>query len=278
MVATMPTSYYQGFTKYLTGNELSKNVVILGSAPSATQAARLLGAETIVVALNNAHRAVPRIDFAFYAGDFPAERRHAQVGRIGRSTPHYLPALQAFGGPLYCGATIAFAAAYWAIVNFPYAQVSFYGCDMVYPAEQSHFYGQGQPDPLRRNMSLQNLRAKSLRIFYFGLTHHVLFLNASQEVHTRLAVPQLKSGRSLSETLYGALQSEFATLVTDLDRLAQPALALEASAPFDAQRTDYWVYANEANVWTYTAAIDDLWMALDEPVRHFEELIDEMLA
>lgn len=155
----------------LTGCEQFKNVAVVGSAPDAPEIASLLDEQTIVVAMNNAWRAVPRFDLHLYADDFPLAARPCASERAikGRSAPQYMPAMRAAGGILCCGASMTFATGYWLAQALPCSQLSYYAADMVYGDGTTHFYGRGQPDPLRRDISLQDLRAKCLRLFYFGL-------------------------------------------------------------------------------------------------------------
>jgi hypothetical protein len=43
--------------------------------------------------------------------------------------------------------------------------MAFFGCDMVYPRSgNTHFYGQGTADPLRADVTLRSLEAKSARL------------------------------------------------------------------------------------------------------------------
>jgi hypothetical protein len=44
------------------------------------------------------------------------------LAKKGRSSPQYLPAMNAAGGVVYCGASMAGAAGYWAIRNLHFLQ------------------------------------------------------------------------------------------------------------------------------------------------------------
>jgi hypothetical protein len=253
----------------LDGGEWIQTVAIVGSAPSAPSAAQKLGPHTIVVALNNAHRALPQVDFHVYSDDLPNSQKHPRHRVIGRSSPHYAPAVQRFGGVLHCGATTAFNAGYWAIGAFPFSQVSFFACDMSYDGDHTHFYGQGQPDPLRHDVSLQNLAAKGLRLFWMGLDHQVLFLNASAEPRSRLQLPRLASGLSLAGPLPAGRDRAMGELRERLRPLAEAALAQERRAPCEGTRHDYWRLQEQPEVWQHVAACDALWMALEPEVKAF---------
>jgi hypothetical protein len=269
---------YEAVTRERLGPELVKNAVILGSGPAAPGLGPLLAGDTIVIALNNAHRACGRVDFSLYADDLPPDQRHPHTAVIGRSSPHYSPALQHFGGILHCGSTMAFNAGYWALLNLPFAQISYFACDLHYPQGRSHFYGNGRPDPLRRDVSLQSLPALALRLFFFGLQHQVLFLNASAEPQTRLCLPRVTSGLSLRRCLLDGRRSLIEDWLTRLRPQAEAAIALESAAPFDARRHDYWVYENDTRVWSHVRAVADRWLALTAPMEGIAREIADRFA
>jgi hypothetical protein len=270
-------AFEQLIRRRLEGTEWLKNVVIVGSAPSAPRLEEHLGDETIVVALNNAHRAVSRVDFCLYSDDLPAADKPARCAVIGRSSPHYGPAQQRFGGVLHGGGTMAFNAAYWVLANFPFAQLSFFACDMVYEGERSHFYGKGQPDPLRRDVTLQNLEAKSLRLFWMGLEQQVLVLNASAEARSRLRLPRLGSGLPLARLLIEERLEAMGALRERLRPLAERALEQEALAPCDGLRHDYWRLEEDPAVWHHVHTCDELWLALDPELQAFGARLAERL-
>ncbi|WP_263828736.1 hypothetical protein [Ruegeria aquimaris] len=77
----------------------------------------------------------------------------------------YVPANNRFGGVFYAGGTMAFTAGYWALDALQPTVLVFVGCDMVYPMSgKTHFYGSGEPDPLRDDLSRRSLEAKSARL------------------------------------------------------------------------------------------------------------------
>jgi len=60
---------------------------------------------------------------------------------------------------------MAFTAGYWALHALRPEVMGFIGCDMVYPKTgATHFYGTGTADPLRDDVTLQDLGAKSARL------------------------------------------------------------------------------------------------------------------
>ncbi|MDZ7905986.1 MAG: hypothetical protein U5N55_09615 [Cypionkella sp.] len=167
-------------------------VLLLGSGPAAIGARswRRDGFDTIV-AINNAHAIRPDWDALVYPYDFP--RENIPAPRAGQSLideTHFVPAQNRFGGFIYAGATMAFTAAYWALDALKPRVLAFYGCDMVYPATgPTHFYGTGAPDPLRADISLRSLEAKSARLMVLAAMQGCAAVNLSR-APSRLIFPR----------------------------------------------------------------------------------------
>jgi hypothetical protein len=145
-------------------------VLILGSGPDAV-AARNWPREPFdrIVAINNAWAVRPDWDDLIHPWDFPADRLpDIPTGHIVTEA-EFVPAQNAYGGFVYAGATMAFTAGYWVLAHYRPKVMAFAGCNMHYPAEgPTHFYGQGEPDPLRPDITLQSLEAKSARLMVFA--------------------------------------------------------------------------------------------------------------
>ncbi len=167
-------------------------VLLLGSGPAAIGARgwRRDGFDTIV-AINNAHRVRPDWDALVYPYDFPQSSIPApREGQNLIDETHFVPAQNRFGGFIYAGATMAFTAAYWALDALRPRVLAFYGCDMVYPATgPTHFYGTGAPDPLRADVSLRNLEAKSARLMVLAAMQGAALVNLSR-TPSRLIFPR----------------------------------------------------------------------------------------
>lgn len=149
-------------------NQSDSRVLVLGSAPSAAACRDWPRAPfTHIVAINNAWRLRPDWDYLIHPEDFPRERRPEALGggqQVVTATD-FVPAQNAYGGFVYGGGTMAFTAGYWALFALRPAVLAFCGCDMIYPtAGRTHFYGTGAPDPLRPDVSLRSLEAKSARL------------------------------------------------------------------------------------------------------------------
>jgi hypothetical protein len=167
-------------------------VLLLGSAPAAISARnwRRDGFDTIV-AINNAHAIRHDWDAMVYPYDFPRENIPSpNAGQSLIDETHFVPAQNRFGGFIYAGATMAFTAAYWALDALRPRVLAFYGCDMVYPATgPTHFYGTGAPDPLRADVSLRNLEAKSARLMVLAAMQGAALVNLSR-APSRLIFPR----------------------------------------------------------------------------------------
>ncbi len=152
----------------MTLENVSGTVLVVGSAPDATRCRDWPKALfSSIVAINNAWRIRDDWDYLAFPDDFPPENRPTDL-RPGQDlirSDSYVPSNNRFGGVLYAGGTMAFSTGYWALDALRPAVLAFVGCDMVYPtAGRTHFYGKGTADPLREDISLRNLEAKSARL------------------------------------------------------------------------------------------------------------------
>jgi hypothetical protein len=175
--------------------DMEDQVLILGSAPDVTTV-RDLSREGIdrIVAINNAWRVRPDWDVLIHPKDFPPDRRPSRPGPGQRLVGHadYVPAVNAAGGFVFAGGTMAFTAGYWALAALRPRLIVFLGCDMVYDRPgASHFYGQGRADPLRDDPTLQSLEAKSARLMLLAAEAGCAVVNLSGLGASRLVFPRL---------------------------------------------------------------------------------------
>jgi hypothetical protein len=208
-----------------------RNILILGSSPNVTAARDWARAPfDHITAINNAHAVRADWDAMIHPHDFPADR-------VPLASPHqrivteaeFVPAQNAYGGFVYAGATMAFTAAYWALHALRPRVIAMFGCDMVYPARgPTHFYGQGTPDPLRRDITLQSLEAKSARLMIHAAMQGCAMVNLSGAT-SRLTFP-----RAQRDTLAGQRPVMFDT------RLAAQALARETDLNYVVPSGRYW--------------------------------------
>ncbi len=227
--------------------------LILGSAPDAMRAVTWPKRDKCkIVSINNAWRIRDDWDYSVYPDDFPAQyrpdrKRHAQ--RLIDSSI-YVPANNQFGGVVYAGATMAFTAGYWALSALKPTVLAYLGCDMVYTGRNTHFYGQGKPDPLREDITLLSLEAKSARLMTIAAQQHCACVNLSEELESRLLFPRV-SHTALSGDL---------PLTNYSAELARKALSLENEAGYLIQDGKYWEHYSSFDQ-DILAEIDRLWLS-----------------
>lgn len=157
-------------------------VLLLGSAPMASEAAVWPRAPfDRIVTINNAWRVRGDWDYSVFPWDFPIARQPvAGAGKRLVTEAEFVPAQNAFGGFVYAGATMAFTAAYWALHSLKPKVLAVFGCDMHYPkAGATHFYGTGTADPLRADITLRSLEAKSARLQVLAAMQGCAIVNLS---------------------------------------------------------------------------------------------------
>ena len=87
---------------------------------------------------------------------------------------------------------MAFTAAYWALDKFKPKTMAFLGCDMIYSNKNNHFYGTGTADPLRKDLTLRSLEAKSARFEVYARMQGCIPLNLSNLKNSRLVYERVK--------------------------------------------------------------------------------------
>ncbi|MBQ0804421.1 MULTISPECIES: hypothetical protein [unclassified Sulfitobacter] len=167
----------------MTGEQ--KVVLILGSSPNVTISQNWPSEwfDDIVV-MNNAWRVRPDWNALVYPEDFPADRMpdavSAQQSLIDANA--FVPAQNVYGGFVYAGGTMAYTTAYWALSALRPTVLAFMGCDMVYPKSgNTHFYGTGTADPLRDDITLRDLGAKSARLALVAAEQGCSCVNLSKD-------------------------------------------------------------------------------------------------
>ena len=168
------------------------SVLILGSGPSVL-AAQEWSEKPFdkIVAINNAWQVRPDWDDLIYPYDFPKVKvpkvLHPSQSLI--TEREFVPVQNSYGGFVYAGGTMAYTAAYWALGHYQPEHISFLGCDMVYAGEQTHFYGKGEADPLREDVTLMSLEAKANRFYVFARLQDCMVTNLSRS-RSRLTFPR----------------------------------------------------------------------------------------
>lgn len=226
-------------------------VLMLGSAPMAAAAADWPREPfDLVLVINNAWRIRDDWDIAIHPHDFPVERQAvAGPGQRIVTEADFVPAQNAFGGFVYAGGTMAFTAAYWALHALKPSLIAAYGCDMHYPKSgPTHFYGAGTADPLRKDVTLRSLEAKSARLMLLAARQGCAMVNLSTGP-TRLVFPR-------------ASRTELAEAVPcpgDAVRI-ETALRREASLGYMVPSGRYWEEAGRFDV-AELDRLDRMWLA-----------------
>ncbi len=226
-------------------------VLMLGSAPMVAEAEGWPRAPfDRVVVINNAWQVRPDWDAAVYPWDFPAERRPvAKAGQRVVTEDAFVPAQNAFGGFVYAGATMAFTAGYWALHALRPSVIAVFGCDMHYAVGgKTHFYGIGTPDPLRRDITLRSLEAKSARLMVMAAMQGCAMVNLSVGP-SRLIFPRVTRG--------AAALARPAPWCPDL---AGAALEAEAALGYVVPSGRYWEEAGRFDP-REVDRVDAMWLA-----------------
>ena len=245
-----------------------KTVLIVGSAPDAR---RVSGWDTSCfahrVVINNAWQVCETWDYFIYPEDFPADRHPPEAQTRGKqrvTAAEFVPEQNRFGGFVYAGGTMAFTAGYWALGALQPDLIAYVGCDMVYESragQGTHFYGQGAADPLRSDVTLQSLEAKSIRLRTLAQRQGCLVVNLSEQATSRLLFPRVSSQQ------LKAMGTDLGAGVTDGFELyqsrADEALLAEAELGYAVPSGRYWEIASKFDK-TKLSDIDDLWLAASQ--------------
>lgn len=235
-------------------------VLILGSAPDALEARAWPRAPfTHIVAINNAWRVREDWDVLIHPEDFPTDRCpvHLKPGQSIVTAEDYVPRQNHYGGFVYAGGTMAFTAGYWALSALEPEVLAYFGCDMVYAGKgQTHFYGTGAADPLRDDVTLRSLEAKSARLALFAAAQNCRAVRLSQG-DSRLVFPSSQSSRLTSAPL-----PETAGM--------KAALAEEERLAYHVPSGRYWEEAQRFDV-EKLDALDRMWLSAYEP-RHLKHV------
>lgn len=226
-------------------------VLILGSGPNVV-ACRDWPRDPFdrVVAINNAWGVRPDWDDLIHPDDFPADRMPVDLTPRQRTirAADYVPLQNSLGGFVYAGGTMAFTASYWALAALKPNVIAVLGCDMVYAgASQTHFYGTGTADPLREDVTLRSLEAKSARLMAMAARQNCAMVNLS-ESESRLAFPRATA----------ATAGTAKPLVMD-DTIVDTALAEERRLGYYVPSGKYWKEEERFDVEAIDA-LDALWL------------------
>jgi hypothetical protein len=230
-----------------TNGKAIRKVLVLGSGPDAVRArdwdAHLFDE---IVAINNAWQVRGDWTYLIYPEDFEADRLPDTIDAERQTfvtAENYVPVQNGYGGFVYAGGTMAFTAGYWALGELRPDVLAFLGCDMVYNGGRTHFYGTGEPDPLRDDITLQSLEGKSARLMLTAAGQDCLCVNLSAEEESRLVFPRHDVGElSGWDKAKLARQLKSMNARTEFERL-HDARAMEARLGYFVESGRYWEVA-----------------------------------
>jgi hypothetical protein len=156
---------------------------------------------------------------------------------------------------------MAFTAGYWALGALKPDVMAYVGCDMIYesrPGQTTHFYGQGVADPLRQDVTLQSLEAKSVRLMALAQQQGCAVVNLSEQASSRLLFPKVTLP-ALKACASQADLGEAADLALDPQAIDQ-ALRAEAQLAYMVPSGRYWEVAGGFDA-DKLRDIDHLWLA-----------------
>jgi hypothetical protein len=243
--------------------------LVIGSAPDALLAKDWnLSTFNYRVAINNSWQITPDWDYLVYPEDLLPERLPKSPLKANQKlidAAQFVPEQNKLGGFVYAGGTMAFTAAYWTLGALKPDLIAFIGCDMIYAAsvgESNHFYGHGTSDPLRADMTLQSLEAKSVRFMAMANTLNCAVVNLSELPESRLVFPRV-SRHELVNTDFCKTLLEQQILRLKPTKVAE-ALAKEKTLAYMSTSGKYWEQLENFDA-AKLSHIDDLWLASVKP-------------
>jgi hypothetical protein len=244
--------------------EALRTILILGSGPDAVRLRDWpRGKFSHIVAINNAWRVQEDWDYLIHPEDFPPERGPESYDPARQAiitADAYVPVQNRFGGFVYAGGTMAFTAGYWALGELKPDVMAFLGCDMNYAGASTHFYGKGEPDPLRQDVTLQSLEAKSARLMAFAALHDCACVNLSEQESSHLVFPRL-SAQQLGGWGRDCFTPFLKDQIASFDfRALQSAQRREAELGYLVESGRYWEQAEKFDA-AELREIDALWSA-----------------
>jgi len=181
---------------------MAAKVLIIGSAPDSLYCRDWKYQPfDAIIAINNAWQVRSDWTHSIFPEDFP-KSKHARPkkGQVLLSSEDYVQTQNEYGGFVYAGGTMAFTAPYWVLARLKPKIIAFIGCDMIYEGKRTHFYGKGTADPLREDITLKNLLAKSARIEAFASLQNCAVINLSQKKSSNLIFPRKPISSFLGKT------------------------------------------------------------------------------
>jgi hypothetical protein len=241
-------------------------VLVMGSSPDALRAKTWSnGRFSNIVAMNNAWNIRDDWDYLVYPEDFPPERRPQSVNSSQAIIEYneYVPAQNEFGGVIYIGGTMAFTTAYWVLHALKPDIIAFVGCDMIYPPNSNtHFYGQGSADPLRDDITLQSLEAKSIRLQAHALERNCYCINLTSLEQSRLVYPFVPEAEFFGDNLAAIITQASHQIDNSYDHEKIRAVKTQEKAlNYLVESGDYWRHLNQLDA-AKLQQIDRQWLSV----------------
>jgi hypothetical protein len=239
-------------------------VLIIGSAPDALRS-RTWRKHVFshIVVINNAWQVRDDWDFLIHPEDFPSQNMPQSISSSQSviTAQDYVAIQNEYGGFVYAGGTMAFTTAYWALGYLRPKVLAFVGCDMIYPAngKPTHFYGTGIADPLRKDVTLQSLEAKSARLFYHAHQQKCLCVNLTSQQQSRLGFPRVDIAR-----LENLGQQDIDAMLNDKQCIFDQgyisnAVKRELELGYHFESGRYWEHLHQISA-DECLALDGLWL------------------
>lgn len=238
-----------------------RKILIVGSAPDALRTASWdTSFFSHIIAINNAWMACPSWNCLIFPDDFPIERQpclDAIKGKQIITSNEFVPIQNGFGGFVYTGGTMAFTAGYWALGALKPDVIAYIGCDMIYdakPGQMTHFYGCGAADPLRVDVTLQSLEAKSSRLQVLAGQNGCAIVNLSNQQNSRLSFPRMEL-QALED------MTENPPIIRFNELAVQNTLVAEAELGYMVESGKYWEKHEQFDS-NKLKEIDALWLRI----------------
>lgn len=240
-------------------------VLIVGSAPEAVVVKSWdLSAFQDCVVINNAWQLLEQWTYLIHPEDFPPERMPKLSIKASQkliTAKEFVPHQNDLGGFIYAGGTMAFTAGYWALGALKPDLIAFVGCDMIYTSENdasSHFYGHGTADPLRTDITLQSLEAKSIRLMALAQAQSCAVVNLSERLDSRLVFSRLHHSDVSRSMSHGDLLANQNSLLIQ-NKVAE-ALAIEKELAYMVESGRYWESEIDFDK-DKLKAVDSVWLS-----------------
>ena len=158
---------------------------------------------------------------------------------------------------------MAFTTAYWALHALKPDIFAFVGCDMIYPANSAtHFYGQGSPDPLRDDITLQSLEAKAIRLQAHALEQHCYCVNLTSLKESRLVYPVVPEEAFFGDDLPAVITQAVNQIDESYNREKIIAVkSREKALNYLVETGDYWRYLDQLDA-SKLHQIDQQWLSV----------------